>query len=119
MFACQTYKPPSSKDIPVDLRVELLKDAPNPVGVLGSKGRQSLSQDYVHTRACEIFKGVGEPPLCMSCSALFAVKRAIEEVRRDIGKEDFFPLCKFCIRGRMPVVTYICVDIGGHNILDM
>ena len=32
------YKPPSSKDIPVDFRVELLRDAPNPVGVLGSKG---------------------------------------------------------------------------------
>ena len=32
------YKPPSSKDIPIDFRVELLRDAPNPVGVLGSKG---------------------------------------------------------------------------------
>ena len=34
----QEYKPPSSKDIPLDFRVELLKDAPNPIGVLGSKG---------------------------------------------------------------------------------
>ena len=34
----QEYKPPSSKDIPIDFRVELLKDAPNPIGVLGSKG---------------------------------------------------------------------------------
>lgn len=33
------YKPPSSKDIPIDFRVELLRDAPNPVGVLGSKGQ--------------------------------------------------------------------------------
>ena len=32
------YKPPSSKDIPIDFHVELLKDAPNPIGVLGSKG---------------------------------------------------------------------------------
>ena len=38
---------------------------------------------------------MGEPPLCMSCSALFAVKRAIEEARKDMGNEDFFPLCKF------------------------
>ena len=34
----QEYKPPSSKDIPIDFRIELLKDAPNPIGVLGSKG---------------------------------------------------------------------------------
>ena len=34
----QEYKPPSSKDIPIDFRVALLKNVPNPVGVLGSKG---------------------------------------------------------------------------------
>lgn len=32
------YKPPSAKDIPIDFRVELLKNAPNPSGVLRSKG---------------------------------------------------------------------------------
>lgn len=32
------YKPPCSKDIPVDFRVSLLKNAPNPLGVLRSKG---------------------------------------------------------------------------------
>ena len=32
------YKPPTSKDIPIDFRIQLLKDAPNPMGVLGSKG---------------------------------------------------------------------------------
>lgn len=40
MHSCnhmQEYKPPSSKDIPIDFRVELLRDATNPVGVLGSK----------------------------------------------------------------------------------
>ena len=36
----QTYKPPSSKDIPIDFRVELLRNAPNPSGILGSKGKQ-------------------------------------------------------------------------------
>lgn len=37
----QEYKPPSSKDVPIDFRVKLLKDATNPVGVLGSKGMHS------------------------------------------------------------------------------
>jgi xanthine dehydrogenase/oxidase len=34
----QEYKPPSSKDIPIDFRVTLLKNAPNPKGILSSKG---------------------------------------------------------------------------------
>ena len=42
----QEYKPPSSKDIPIDFRVELLKDAPNPIGVLGSKGTCSIQTLY-------------------------------------------------------------------------
>lgn len=58
------YKPPTSKDIPVDMRVSLLKNAPNPLGILGSKA-------------------VGEPPLCMTCSALFAARRAIESAKSD------------------------------------
>lgn len=32
------YKVPMAKDIPVDFRISLLKDAPNPVGVLSAKG---------------------------------------------------------------------------------
>ena len=47
----QEYKPPSSKDIPIDFRVELLKDTPNPIGVLGSKGKQekhSQSDIWIH-----------------------------------------------------------------------
>ncbi|XP_076115153.1 xanthine dehydrogenase-like isoform X1 [Mytilus galloprovincialis] len=67
------YKPPMAKDIPIDFRIQLLKNAPNPVGVLRSKA-------------------VGEPPLCMSCSALFALKRCVEAARRDIQKDTFFPL---------------------------
>ncbi|KAL4223518.1 hypothetical protein ACF0H5_016989 [Mactra antiquata] len=67
------YKPPSSKDIPVDFRVNLVKKNPNPNGILGAKAS-------------------GEPPLCMSCSALFALKRAIESARHDAGVDNFFPL---------------------------
>ena len=66
------YHPPSSKDIPTDIRVSLLKDAPNPLGVLRSKG---------------------EPPQCMSCSCLFAVPDAIYHAREEIGKdEEYFAL---------------------------
>ncbi|XP_052067277.1 uncharacterized protein LOC127706661 [Mytilus californianus] len=81
------YKPPMGKDIPIDFRIQLLKNAPNPKGVLRSKA-------------------VGEPPLCMSSSALFALKRCIEAARKDIQKDTYFPLngptsvdklCELCL----------------------
>ncbi|XP_067838884.1 xanthine dehydrogenase-like [Heptranchias perlo] len=67
------YKPPFSKSIPINFNIELLKNAPNPMGVLRSKAS-------------------GEPPQCMSCVTLFAVKRAIEAAREDIGQNTYFPL---------------------------
>ncbi|XP_028399776.1 xanthine dehydrogenase/oxidase-like isoform X2 [Dendronephthya gigantea] len=68
------YHPPFSKDIPVDFRVSLLKDAPNPLGVLRSKV-------------------VGEPPQCMSCSCLFAVQDAIYHAREETGQDkEYFAL---------------------------
>jgi hypothetical protein len=43
----QEYKPPMPKDIPIDFRIALLKVAPNPLGVLGSKGGFSaLTTNY-------------------------------------------------------------------------
>ena len=38
----QEYKPPGCKDIPIDFRVSLLKNTPNPnpLGVLRSKGNK-------------------------------------------------------------------------------
>lgn len=66
------YKPACSKDIPIEFNVTLLKNAPNPLGILRSKA-------------------VGEPPLCMSCACLFAVKHAVEEARAEIGQgADYF-----------------------------
>ncbi|XP_078070968.1 uncharacterized protein LOC144495034 isoform X2 [Mustelus asterias] len=67
------YKPPFSKSIPIHFNIELLKNAPNPMGVLRSKAS-------------------GEPPQCMSCATLFAVKRAIEAARQDVGQNTYFPL---------------------------
>ncbi|XP_065844843.1 xanthine dehydrogenase/oxidase-like [Oscarella lobularis] len=67
------YKPPSSKDIPADFRIAFLKDAPNPLGILRSKA-------------------VGEPPICMSCSCLLALKHAIENARSEIQRNEHFSL---------------------------
>lgn len=44
----QEYKPPTTKDIPIDFRIELLKDAPNPLGILGSKGNAVLNPVNKH-----------------------------------------------------------------------
>jgi len=65
------YKVPGAKDIPIDFRVEMRKDAPNPIGVLKSKA-------------------TGEPPLNMSIVAVFAIRRALEAARRDAGIQDTY-----------------------------
>jgi xanthine dehydrogenase/oxidase len=63
------YKPPSSKDIPIDFRVSLLSDAPNPLGILSSKAS-------------------GEPPMTLSASVFFAVRQAISVARKAAGLSD-------------------------------
>ena len=41
---------------------------------------------------------VGEPPLCMSCASLFAVKHAVEEARNEIGKgSEYFAMSKYIL----------------------
>ncbi|XP_078599022.1 uncharacterized protein LOC144874584 isoform X2 [Branchiostoma floridae x Branchiostoma japonicum] len=68
------YKPPATKDIPADLRVTLLPNSFNPYNVIRSKA-------------------VSEPPLLMSCSAMFALRQAIQSAREDSGNGgDFFPM---------------------------
>ena len=56
-----TYKIPTSKDIPVDFRVKLLENATNPNAIHGSKT-------------------VAEPPLMLSLSAWLAIKDAVSAV---------------------------------------
>ncbi|XP_069693946.1 uncharacterized protein [Periplaneta americana] len=68
------YKPLGAKDIPIDFRIEFRRNAANPFGVLRSKA-------------------TGEPPLCMSCSVLFALKYALDSARKEAGHPDeWYPL---------------------------
>uniref|UniRef100_T1JJD0 FAD-binding PCMH-type domain-containing protein n=1 Tax=Strigamia maritima TaxID=126957 RepID=T1JJD0_STRMM len=67
------YYLPTTKDIPVDFRVTMLKNSKNSTGVLKSKT-------------------AGEPPLCMSCSVLLAVQQAMHEFRKDNGEHSWVPM---------------------------
>lgn len=60
------YKPPGAKDIPVDFRIDLLQKSENPAGFMRSKA-------------------TGEPAVCLSVSAIFAVQHAIQSARKDAG----------------------------------
>ncbi|CAG0900815.1 unnamed protein product [Cyprideis torosa] len=85
------YKPPLSKDIPADFRVTLLPNAPNANGVLRSKA-------------------TGEPPLCMSVSALFAVKNAIHAARVDVGNPDWWDLAAPATNDKIQQMALTTVD---------
>lgn len=68
-----TYKIPSFHDVPIDMRVSLLRDAPHSGTIYSSKA-------------------VGEPPLFLSASAFFALKRACMASRRERGHPEHFIL---------------------------
>jgi xanthine dehydrogenase/oxidase len=68
-----TYKIPSFNDIPIDMRVSLLRDVPNSGTIYSSKA-------------------VGEPPLFLSASAFFALKHACMAYRREHGHQEHFTL---------------------------
>ncbi|PVD23365.1 hypothetical protein C0Q70_16633 [Pomacea canaliculata] len=68
------YKPPTSKDIPIDWRVHMLPDAPNPVGVRSSKAS-------------------GEPPTALGVGVLLALKQSMEDAQKDLtGSSSFIPV---------------------------
>ena len=68
-----TYKIPSFNDVPLDMRVELLSDAPNPRAIYSSKA-------------------IGEPPLFLGATVLFALKNACLAYREQQGYSGYFPL---------------------------
>lgn len=49
-------------------------------------------QDAPHVRAVHSSKAVGEPPLFLASSALFAIKDAIAAARKESGHDGFFVL---------------------------
>jgi len=61
-----TYKLPSFNDVPIDFRVTLLKESPNPKAIHSSRA-------------------VGEPPFFLGASALLATRAAIASARADAG----------------------------------
>lgn len=65
------YKPPTTKDIPIDWRIHLLPDAPNPVGIRSSKA-------------------TGEPPTGLGVGALLAVKLGLECAQKDLTGSSSF-----------------------------
>ncbi|GFO17413.1 xanthine dehydrogenase/oxidase [Plakobranchus ocellatus] len=68
------YKPPTTKDIPIDWRIHLLPDSPNPFGIRSSKAS-------------------GEPAIALATGALLANKQALEAARKDLfGVRDFIPV---------------------------
>ncbi|KAJ3639859.1 hypothetical protein Zmor_003192 [Zophobas morio] len=69
------YRPPGAKDIPVDFRVQLKKNNPNPVGVLYSKA-------------------TAEPPLCLSIVVPLAIRNALASARLDAASTNakWFPI---------------------------
>ncbi len=64
----QTYKVPSSKDIPEDLRTTFYNSRNNPYGVMGSKA-------------------TGEPSVLMGVGVLFAIRSALNAAKKDLGKD--------------------------------
>lgn len=86
------YKIPGFADIPVEFNVSLLKGAPNARAVYSSKVKPTdvyrIFRLYLRTS----FQAVGEPPLFLASSVLFAAREAVKSARRDAGVEEEFRL---------------------------
>lgn len=65
-----TYKIPGFSDIPQEFNVSFLQDVPG-----GWKGLRSIQSS----------KGIGEPPVFMGSSVLFALRDALKSARQDNG----------------------------------
>ena len=84
------YKIPTANDIPIDLRVTLLRDAP------------CLRTPMVHSS-----KAVGEPPFFLGTCVFWALKDAVYAARKEEGIEGWFQLDSPCTPERLRMA---CAD---------
>lgn len=84
------YKIPTANDIPVDLRVTLLRDSP------------CERTPMVHSS-----KAVGEPPFFLGTCVFWALKDAVYAARKDAGIEGWFQLDSPCTPERLRMA---CAD---------
>mmetsp|Transcript_75814 Transcript_75814/g.158036 ORF Transcript_75814/g.158036 Transcript_75814/m.158036 type:complete len:1399 (+) Transcript_75814:266-4462(+) len=66
-----TYKIPAFNDVPIDMRISLLRDSENPMAIHSSRA-------------------VGEPPFFLGATAFFAARQAIAAARADAGLQGHF-----------------------------
>ncbi len=71
------YKPPFSKNIPVDFRVRLKQHHDRPTADVIKPIESAVKSS----------KGIGEPPLVLAASVFFAIKHAVMDARREQGGE--------------------------------
>ncbi|KAH7618960.1 putative Xanthine dehydrogenase 1 [Nannochloris sp. 'desiccata'] len=97
-----SYKIPTANDIPIDLRVTLLRDSP------------CERTPMVHSS-----KAVGEPPFFLGTTVYWALKDAVYSARKDVGIEGFFRLDLPCTpeRLRMACVDEFTAPYGGADVV--
>jgi len=98
------YKPPSAFDIPLDFKVTLMPNLPNPDGVLRSKA--TGEPPYIIANSGEVKTQFNHRPYTamhvltrrddvgwwVMVPVYFAVKDAIYEARKEVGLEESFLL---------------------------
>lgn len=76
------YKPPFSKNIPVDFRVRLRK-----------AGEQTVKDGIkLDNTAVKSSKGIGEPPFVLASTVFFAIKHAVMDARKDRGDDSWIEM---------------------------
>jgi xanthine dehydrogenase/oxidase len=97
-----SYKIPTANDIPIDLRVTLLRDSP------------CERTPMVHSS-----KAVGEPPFFLGTTVYWALKDAVYSARKDVGVEGWFRLDLPCTpeRLRMACVDEFTAPYGGAEVV--
>ncbi len=76
------YKPPFSKDIPIDFRVTLKK----------SKQQTASENTRPGNAAVKSSKGIGEPPFVLALSVFFAIKQAVMAARKERDLDPWFEM---------------------------